>query len=37
VTECGSQAFIDAEVGPWARSEKAMAATLPATLSSDWC
>ncbi|MEV4137183.1 IS4 family transposase [Dactylosporangium sp. NPDC049742] len=36
LTECGSQAFIDAEVGPWARSEKAMAATLLPTLSSDW-
>jgi hypothetical protein len=36
VTECGSQAFIDAQVGPWARSEKAMAAELLPTLSSDW-
>ncbi|GAA3227791.1 IS4 family transposase [Dactylosporangium siamense] len=36
VSECGSQAFIDAEVGPWAASEKAMAAPLLAALSSDW-
>jgi hypothetical protein len=36
VAECGSRAFIDAEVGPWARSEKAMAATLLAALSADW-
>ena len=35
VVECGSHAFMDAEVGPWSRSEKAMAATLP-SISTDW-
>ncbi|MCZ4103324.1 IS4 family transposase [Streptomyces sp. So13.3] len=36
VVECGSHAFMDAEVGPWNRSEKAMAASLLISISSDW-
>ncbi|MBP0452146.1 IS4 family transposase [Kitasatospora sp. RG8] len=36
VVECGSHAFIDAEVGPWNRSEKAMAAALLTSISTDW-
>lgn len=36
VVECGSHAFMDAEVGPWNRSEKAMAASLLPSISSDW-
>jgi hypothetical protein len=36
VVECGSHAFLDAEVGPWNRSEKAMAASLLISISSDW-
>ncbi|MGW7645237.1 IS4 family transposase [Streptomyces bobili] len=36
VGECGSRAFIDAEVGPWNRSEKTMAATLLPSISSGW-
>ncbi|MCX5071554.1 IS4 family transposase [Streptomyces sp. NBC_00513] len=36
VVECGSHAFMDAEVGPWARSEKKMAASLLISISSDW-
>ncbi|MFC5027863.1 IS4 family transposase [Streptomyces sp. DSM 41987] len=36
VVECGSHAFMDAEVGPWNRSERAMAASLLISISSDW-
>lgn len=36
VVECGSRAFVDAEVGPWNRSEKAMVATLLPSISTDW-
>ncbi|MFI8092514.1 IS4 family transposase [Streptomyces sp. NPDC086080] len=36
VVECGSHAFMDAEVGPWNCSEKAMAASLLPSISSDW-
>ncbi|MEV1066116.1 transposase domain-containing protein [Streptomyces sp. NPDC050263] len=36
VVECGSHAFMDAEVGPWNHSEKAMAASLLTSISSDW-
>ncbi|MFE4599376.1 IS4 family transposase [Kitasatospora indigofera] len=36
VVECGSHAFIDAEVGPWNRSEKTMAATLLPSISTEW-
>ena len=36
VVECGSHAFMDAEVGPWTRSEKAMATSLLISISSDW-
>ncbi|MFC8450340.1 IS4 family transposase [Kitasatospora sp. NPDC057223] len=36
VVECGSHAFMDAEVGPWNRGEKAMAASLLISISSDW-
>ncbi|MET8402721.1 IS4 family transposase [Streptomyces sp900116325] len=34
--ECGSHAFMDAEVGPWNHGEKAMAASLLTSISSDW-
>lgn len=36
VVECGSHAFMDAEVGAWNRSEKTMAASLLPSISSDW-
>ncbi|MFJ1705807.1 IS4 family transposase [Kitasatospora sp. NPDC088346] len=36
VTECGSHAFVDAEVGPWTRGERAMAGSLLNSISSDW-
>ncbi|MEU0397530.1 IS4 family transposase [Streptomyces sp. NPDC006208] len=36
VVECGSHAFIDAEVGPVKRSEGTMAATLLPSISNDW-
>ncbi|WP_042378130.1 IS4 family transposase [Streptacidiphilus melanogenes] len=36
VVECGSHAFMDAEVGPWSRREKTMAASLLPSISSNW-
>ncbi|WP_371503232.1 IS4 family transposase [Kitasatospora sp. NBC_00374] len=36
VVECGSHAVIDAEVGPWHRSGKTMAAALLPSISTDW-
>ncbi|MER7583771.1 IS4 family transposase [Kitasatospora sp. NPDC097691] len=36
VVECGSHALIDAEVGPWNRSEETMVAALLPSVSADW-
>ncbi|MFC9325555.1 IS4 family transposase [Kitasatospora sp. NPDC057015] len=36
VVECGSHAFVDAEVGPWTRSRTKMATSLLISISDDW-
>lgn len=37
VGECGPHAFMDAEVGPWSRTEKAMAASLLPSIPATSC